>query len=97
MKRGHNKRKLTDEQVIAILTSTMSDSKTAALHGVSKTAIGHIRTGQSFAYICPDLPRRSNKVCTRCLHWEKDRCNFGFPDPIEDGPSAAQYCNLFCS
>ena len=95
MKRGANTRRLTDQQVIDILQSEESDASLGRRHGVSRSTIGYIRNGKHFAKIRPDIPRRSSKNCSRCQHWEKSRCTFGFPDPQEEGLHAATYCNLY--
>jgi len=101
MSRGH--RKLTDEQIIEILLTTTSDTLTSKLYGVSRQAVNNIRTGKSFSEIRPDIPRRQIQVkvkqleasCLKCVHWDQDRCSFGFPDPASEGVQAAEDCVMY--
>lgn len=56
--RGTQKRKLSDEQVIAILQSKLSVKQQAKMYGVHETAIWAIVYGRSHSNILPDFPRK---------------------------------------
>lgn len=40
------------------------------------------------------LQRPETISCLRCVHWS-GACGMGFPDPVEEGPGAAQWCSCF--
>ena len=88
-------RRFTDAQVKSILLSTDSDGKTGAAYGVSRSTIGQIRTGKTYKEIHPEIQRRLNRSCFRCKNWKNSSCLFEFPDPLQEGPSAANYCSTY--
>jgi hypothetical protein len=49
-------RRLSDDQIREILSSSAPHSRMAAAHSVSPEMIRHIRHGTRYASICPDLP-----------------------------------------
>jgi hypothetical protein len=48
---GHPKAKLTEQQVIEILSSSKNHKETGKLHGVSGAAISFIRTGKTWKHV----------------------------------------------
>lgn len=50
--------KLTEEMVVEILTSDLTDARMAEIAGVSRQCVGFIRNGDTFKLVRPDLPRR---------------------------------------
>lgn len=88
-------RTLTDNAVVDILESKVSDAKAGKKYGISRQSVQQIRRGNTYANVRPEIPRRSNQSCRKCEHWRKDCCSFGFPDPIEEGPQAARDCSLY--
>jgi transcriptional regulator with XRE-family HTH domain len=101
-------RKLSDWQIAEILLSRTSDTLTARLYGVSKTAVSNIRNGKSFKDIRPDIERRKpirqrvkpdpatlEVSCLKCAHWYKGKCTFDFPDPVREGLQVAEECSMY--
>ena len=87
--------KFNDEQIAEILLSKEPDSKVAERMGVSRASIGQIRTGKSYISVHPEIQRRLGRSCLKCKNWKNSACMFEVPDPIEDGPQAANYCSLY--
>jgi hypothetical protein len=90
---------LTQDDVLQILESPLSDKKTAAVYDCTRQAIANIRTGKAFGYLYPHIKRRDLKQehapkCTNCSHWNDSTCSFGFPEADED-PAFAAECQLF--
>ncbi len=92
---GQPMRPLSEQDIVLILESPVSDAQIAVQYGLSRQSIQKIRRGKTYADIRPDIPRRSNQSCTKCQHWHNDYCSFGFPDPVEEGPRVARYCNMY--
>jgi hypothetical protein len=92
-------RKLTEADVARILIEDATDAAIAKEIGISRQMVASIRTGRYWSTFRPDLPRREGKSATRscetCDHWTGVECDFGFPDPIEDGLSAAADCSMY--
>ena len=91
----HFQRTLKDEDIVIILESPLSNAKIGARYGISRQSIQQIRHGKTYANVRPDIPRVNGRSCMKCQHWDKGRCTFDFPDPIEEGIYAARYCNLY--
>ena len=87
--------RFNDEQIAEILLSREPDSKVAERMGVSRAMIGQIKTGKSYKNVHPEIQRRLGRSCFKCKNWKNNACLFEFPDPIEDGPQAANYCSLY--
>ncbi len=91
--------KLDDAAVLRMLTSDETDTALAREHGVSRQMVSMIRTGQNWARFRPEIPRREAKprgrTCENCRHWLGEACDFGFPDPIEDGLGVAADCSMY--
>lgn len=85
-----------------ILTSTGTHAEVADRYRVSASTIGQVRRGELHASIAPELQRWDRKgarglrqVCTNCQYWSDARCDLGFPDPLEEGPSFARDCSTY--
>lgn len=87
--------RFNDEQIAEILLSREPDSKVAERMGVSRATIGQIKTSKSYKNVHPEIQRRLGRSCFKCKNWKNNACLFEFPDPIEDGPQAANYCSLY--
>jgi transcriptional regulator with XRE-family HTH domain len=87
--------RFNDEQIAEILLSREPDSKVAERMGVSRATIGQIKTGKSYKNVHPEIQRRLGRSCFKCKNWKNNACLFEFPDPIEDGTQAANYCSLY--
>ena len=93
---------LTEDDVVAILRSSATDTALASRYNCSRQSISNIRNGHSYAAICPDIPRRSPRprysasgpTCTSCSYWNGARCTFDYPEATED-PRFAQECDLY--
>ena len=88
------RRPLSAAEVELILTSTGSISAVARQLGRSRPAVAAVLQGRSHADLFPALPRRQSLSCLQCQHWT-GRCGLGFPDPLDEGPSAAEWCNSY--
>ncbi len=87
--------RFTDDQIEEILTSPDSDNKIAKRFGISRSSVGQIRTGKTYKNVRPEIQRRIGRSCLRCQNWKNNACLFEFPDPIEEGPQAANYCSMY--
>lgn len=87
--------RFNDEQIAEILLSKEPDSKVAERMGVSRATIGQIRTGKTYKSVRPEIQRRIGRSCFKCQNWKNNACLFEFPDPIEEGPQAANYCSMY--
>jgi hypothetical protein len=85
--RAQVKRALTDRQI--------SDVKLSRELGVSRQAISQVRRGISWAKAFPRLKRRPWLNCSTCRHWCGGGCGLGFPDPLDEGTSFANDCDLY--
>lgn len=85
--------KINDDGIRDILVSCKSHKEMSRRYGVTHQYIMQIRFGACCQSIAPELPRWSKDItCDRCLHWLKESCGLGFPDPIEEGPGFARNC-----
>lgn len=87
--------RFTDDQIEEILTSPDSDNKIARRFGISRSSVGQIRTGKTYKNVRPEIQRRIGRSCFKCQNWKNNACLFEFPDPIEEGPQAANYCSMY--
>lgn len=87
---------LSDDAFRDVLTSlSVNHSEMGRRYGRSHQTIAQIRLGQVQSHRMPDIPRWSaRRTCEQCSHW-RGRCGMGFPDPIDEGITFAQYCNNF--
>lgn len=101
---------LTPDEVRMILLSPESTRTLGRQLGRSAESIRQIRAGLTYKRVHPtlertqrtqQLPRSSAKPlpidgpnCHLCQHWA-DRCTFGYPDPIEEGPGFASDCSMY--
>ena len=92
-----SKRAISDDDIVIILESTLSNTKMGEVYGISRQTVQQIRNGKTYADVRPDIPRVGGRSCKKCQHWHNERCMFDFPDPIEEGIYAARYCNLYLS
>ena len=91
---GSSYRRLVPEEVRRILEADGSLRQIARQVGRSVPTVAAVVSGQRYAEWCPELPRRVSLSCLQCQHWA-GRCRLGFPDPDEEGPSAAAWCNSY--
>jgi hypothetical protein len=98
-KRGHA---ITPDEVKLILTSELSNYKLGKQLQIHASTVSKIRVGRIHRRIHPEIPRRDQfkvlqlaRSCLQCQHWGRGRCRYDFPDPLEEGPSFAQDCDLF--
>jgi transposase-like protein len=94
--------KLTATQIHTILLDKRSHRAVAREIGRSTEAIRQIRIGAIHAQVHPEVPRweqpiasvTSDASCYKCQHWA-ERCTFGYPDPLEEGPGFANDCAMY--
>lgn len=96
---------LTDEQVRCVLIRVdLSHRDVAELIDVPADTVRAIRAGRLYRNIHPELMRRNDTrprpavvgpSCERCANWTGSGCNFGFPDPLLEGPGFASDCDLY--
>lgn len=93
------KARLTEEQIIEILTSTASHRTIGDRLGVHRSAVSLVRLGKIHASIAPHIPRWSTmQKCENCIHWQPERsepCDLGHRDPLEEGTAFARECATF--
>ena len=100
---------LTAEQVReALLARDVSHTAMGRRLGRSGEAIRQLRIGATHGNFHPEIARWqpmpalasvatiSGPNCFACAHWN-DRCAFGFPDPLEEGPGFAADCDLYAA
>lgn len=88
--------RIPDETIARILEDSRSLATWAKELGVSRELIRRIRAGINYKLACPDLLRRnSGASCHNCEQWVHGSCDYGFPDPLKEGPSFAAECDLF--
>jgi len=90
-----NQGRFSDQEIVEILFSDESDGEIAKWAGISRSGVAQIRTGLTYAHVRPDIPRRTNKTCLKCLHWHNRACSLDFPDPKEEGPRFASLCSSY--
>ena len=96
--------KITPDQVRHILLSTDSLRVIAKQIGCSVEAVRQVRVNITHRNIHPEIQRpgqprpkpllTDSPTCYQCQHWA-DRCTFGYPDPMEEGPGFASDCSMF--
>lgn len=91
---------LTADQVRVILERReLSLRQLSVMFDRSRQAISNVRTGRSYTDLVPDIPRwavgEAQRTCLVCHHWRDGSCFYGFPDPIEEGPGFARYCDEY--
>jgi hypothetical protein len=92
-------RRLTTAAAAEIILSDKSTLALADEHGVSAQAIWQIRHGKSYADVYTRLKEQGysisgfgEKLCQDCRYWQKDGCDFRFPDA---GADFATDCYLY--
>jgi hypothetical protein len=95
---------LTKKQVKQILLDQRSHHELGRLMNRSPEGIRKLRIGVTHAGVHPEIPRWPSPVtpppvtdgesCYLCQHWA-ERCTFGYPDPIEEGPAFARDCAMY--
>lgn len=92
--RGHNRRKFSEEQVLAILASDKPSRALALEYDVHYNTIHNIKKGYKYPFIYRKFhgigPAHA-LMCNQCMHWTT-RCTFGFPDA---GGTFAEECNFY--
>ena len=89
-----NSRDLKPDEVRCILESGGSIRSIAKRLGRSAPAVADVLAGRTHADMFTEIPRRQGLSCLQSQHCT-GRCGMGFPDPMEDGPGAAQWCNCY--
>ncbi|MEB3169082.1 MAG: hypothetical protein VKK97_10175 [Synechococcaceae cyanobacterium] len=93
------KARLTEEQVIEILTSPASHRTLGDRFGLHRSAISLIRLGKLHAKVAMHIPRWGTEHrCEHCIHWQPERfepCDLGHRDPIDEGTHFARECATF--
>ena len=87
-------RRLVPEEVRRILEADGSYRQIARQVGRSVPTVAAVVTGQRYAELFPELPRRQVLSCLQCIHWI-GRCGMGFPDPLEESLAFARECACF--
>lgn len=87
----------SEDTIREILTSYhLTHSAMARRIGRTHQFVSQVRLGQCCCGIAPDLPRWVNApTCDRCQHWTGERCDLGFPDPLDEGLRFAASCSVF--
>lgn len=96
------KPQLTPRQIGVILQNRRPHAEMARELGRSKETIRQVRFGVIHVAVHPEIPRWnqpdapiiSGASCHKCEHWA-DRCTFGYPDPLEEGPGFASDCAMY--
>jgi hypothetical protein len=94
--------KLSDEQVVGILTTHVKLSQRAAgaLYEVSPGTIEAIRAGRRYGWVAPEIERPNRPApgprCTECCHNSRGRCTLEFPERLGSlGDRAATLCAAY--
>lgn len=96
--------RLPDDVIFDILTDRSPQLVLAERHGCSMSAVGRIRRGELHPNIYPEIPRfktkpkSARKSCRKCVHYtgiDKNPCDLGHKDPIEEGLTFATHCSSF--
>lgn len=97
--------RLSDDQVrLALTRMDVSNIKMGRLLGCSAEMVRQIRCGMVCRDVLPELIRPRDKRppapsdgprCDRCEHWTGERCDWGFPDPLEEGLGFARDCDMY--
>jgi len=93
---------MTAKEIRKILLDRRSNHAVARDLDRSAESIRQVRLGIIRANVHPEIPRwnqpqtpaTSGSSCYRCQHW-RDHCTFGYPDPLEEGPTFAQDCAMY--
>jgi hypothetical protein len=102
--RAGSYRKVTPDAVRAILLAprTETHQQLAVRLDLSPEMIRQVRIGKAHATVHPELarwgqpvPEAQGKSCYCCIHWGAAACSFGFPDPIQEGPTFARECQVY--
>jgi len=103
-----NTARLTAAQVrVVLLARDVTHYAMAKQVGFSPETIRQVRYGATHAKLHPEIarwappasgqvvqPANNEPSCYACRHWN-DRCAFGFPDPLQEGPGFAADCDLY--
>lgn len=93
---------MTPKEIRKILLDRRSNHAVARDLDRSAESVRQVRAGIIRANVHPEIPRwnqpqtpaTSGSSCYRCQHW-RDHCTFGYPDPLEEGPTFAQDCAMY--
>jgi len=97
---GGHPPKITPDQVREILLSTESLGVLALRFGCARETVRQIRVNITHRRVHPEIQRQGAPVgadglsCYQCQHWA-DRCTFGYPDPVVEGPGFASDCSMY--
>ena len=93
--------KLSESQVLYILTSDRTNRQLGDELGVTDSTIQKIRAGMSYTHAHPDVPRpgvgirRKGPTCEQCVHLFKEHCSLSFPEARKQNYKAATQCSAF--
>jgi hypothetical protein len=97
-------RQLEPAQIREILLSRETHRAMARKLGRCPETIRQVRLGKIHPHVHPEIARwdapspkpkpGDGPSCYGCAHWS-ERCAFGFPDPLIEGPAFAADCDLY--
>lgn len=96
--------RLSDDAILDILTDKSPQPVLAERHGCSMSAVGRIRRGELHPNIHPEVPRFNvkarppRKSCRKCIYYtgiDKNPCDLGHEDPVQEGLTFALHCPNF--
>ena len=91
----HAFRRLSREDAIEIIRSTLPQRELAKIYGITRQAISRIKTGQQYKDIYEEIYPESKRPllhCIECLHWLPEGCGLEFP---EAGENFATDCSAY--
>tara|TARA_Y100000356_G_scaffold131895_1_gene136326 strand:+ start:440 stop:778 length:339 start_codon:yes stop_codon:yes gene_type:complete len=81
------RRKLTDDQVYEVLTSTQGVTALGRRLNVSRHTIADIRANRRYQDVHPTIPRQDHQPqrfvadsCKACVHWLNSKCSLALPE-----------------
>lgn len=91
-------RKLSEEQIRELFSTSESQASLSRRWGVSRAALYQALAGKTNAHLRPQHLPPGRPSCERCIHYTgdpMDPCDLGFPDPVDLGPGFAADCAVF--
>lgn len=91
-------RKLSEEQIRELFSTSESQASLSRRWGVSRAALYQALAGKTNAHLRPQHLPPGRPSCERCIHYTGDPlnpCDLGFPDPVDLGLGFAADCAVF--
>jgi len=91
----HAFRRLSRDDAIDIIRSTLPQRELAKVYGITRQAISRIKTAQQYRDVYEEIYPESKRPllrCSECLHWLVQGCGLEFP---EAGESFATDCSAY--